>query len=110
MATIYIGSDFKEVRLKEKNGFSFVGTPHVVLFNKQNKKYFVADNVSPLSGGGGYDVDFTAEVTSRMIPGTYTLEVYTDSTKANLLHRKEAYATAVIVAASPEQEDGTNND
>jgi len=107
MATIYIGSDFNELQLKEKGGFAFTDEPYVVLFYKQTKKYYVADDLTEITGG--YDVNFTANVTSKMVPGTYTLEVYTDSTMANMLYRKEAYATAVTVAASPEQQDGSDD-
>jgi len=107
MATIYIGSDFNDLRLLEKGGFAFTDEPYVVLFYKQSKKYFAADDLQEITGG--YDVNFTADVTSRMVPGTYTLEVYTDNTMQNMLYRKEAYATAVIVAASPEQQDGSSD-
>lgn len=107
MATIHIGSDFKELRLREKGGFVFANEPYAVLFNKQKGMYYAADDYTRLSDG--YDVNWTSDVTEKMIPGIYTLEVYADSTKKDMFYRKEAYATAVIVAASPEQEDGNPN-
>ena len=101
--TIYIGSDFDELRVRPK-GFTFSRAPYVVLFNKQKRMYYEADLLQP--NGTAYDVTWTSEVTSEMIPGIYALEVYADDSKTKLLKYQEVYAQAITVAASPEQENG----
>lgn len=107
MALIYIGSDFEDLRLKQKGSFVFTEPPHCILFNKQSKTYFVADTLESITNG--YDVTWTSNVTKQMSPGDYTLEIYSDDSMAHMLYRKEAYARAVTVAASLEQEDQSNS-
>lgn len=108
MKTIYIGTNFNEIRLRPKGTFSFDNEPYVVLFNKQAKAYYAADDYVE-NEDGSYDVGFSADVTKNMIPGVYTLEVYADTDKENMLKREENYATAIVVAASPDQTNGSQS-
>lgn len=98
METIYIGSDFKQLRLRT-DGVTLTEAPYVVLFNKQKQVYYAADSV--VKDGDEYNVDWLAATTYEMIAGIYTLEVYTDSSRTEILLHKEQYAKAITVAASP---------
>ena len=98
MKTIYIGVPYKD-GFKHEDGTAFADVPHVALFNNASRTYCEATLTSRASDNG-YNFEVSASVTSKLVAGVYTLEIYNNS-KTELLHREEVYAKAVVVAESP---------
>ena len=107
MENIYIGADFDILTLEGSGGFEFdpENPPVVILHNKPQKTYYTADVLDISTVTNTCDVKWSYEVTSKMIPGVYSLDVY-DDTKRVLLHHKDDYAKAYTVSASPGQHSG----
>lgn len=100
---LYIGTNFSAIELKAEGNFAFTETPCVLLYNKAKKMYYEADNVV-LGADGVCSVTFSVDITKTMIPGVYTLEVYKNSEKIDiLLHDTNHSIIATEVAASLNQ-------
>ncbi len=96
--TIYIGVPHKD-GFKYADGTAFADVPYVALYNQSNKTYCEA-TCTYRSSDNGYNFEISAEVTSELSAGVYTLEIYNHD-KTELLYRDEYYARVTRVAVSP---------
>lgn len=100
METLYIGAKFEigNIRYSDK---SQLAEPYVVLYNSASKKIFVAtleDN-----GDNSYYAYIAPEESINVLPGVYALEIYTDSSKEEILKHVDDYVRAVKAASSETQ-------
>lgn len=100
---IFLGSDFGVINLFNEDGTPLTYPPYVTLHSKATGEYYVADRVVQNQDGVTYDATFTADVTSRMKPILYAIEVYTDSTMVSMVRYINDYAIGTIVAPTPGQ-------
>lgn len=107
METLYIGAEYSR-GFKHDDGSSFGSTPCVVLYSIPTKKYYVAE-VSQRQGQNAYDFTFRTNTTALMLPGVYTLEIYTDERKEEMIKRIQDYVRAVRSASSPDSQDGSDS-
>ena len=105
---VMIGANFGVINLFNKNGTALDYAPYVTLHNLQTKKYYVADSVTPNEDEVSYDAAFSADVTVRMTPGLYNLEIYTDSTMRTNIAYEQDWATAIVVDPTPGQENDSS--
>lgn len=100
---IFLGSDFAGLNFYNEDGSPMTQAPYVTLHSVATGDYYVADLVQSNEDGLTYDAAFTAAVTSRMKEILYNLEVYSDSTMANMIYYKKDYAIGIIVSPTPGQ-------
>lgn len=110
MEIIDIGTSFKVLSLVGTDGFTFdpQKPPVCRLHNIQEGMYYDADGINIDTEENTCDVDWTADVTTNMIPGMYNLDVYVKDEDDNfimLLHLDD-YAKARVVSVSPGQDSG----
>jgi hypothetical protein len=105
---VMIGANFGCINLFNKNGTPLDYAPYVTLHNLQTKKYYVADSVTPNEDEVSYDAAFSSDVTVRMTPGLYNLEIYTDSTMRTNIAYEEDWAHAIVVDPTPGQENDSS--
>ena len=79
---------------------SGITSPKVFLFNQASRMYYKATIGNPTEGV--YPYTFGAALTQKMLPGTYTLEIYNNAEDV-LMGRVTDFAKAVVVANSSSQ-------
>lgn len=106
MEFIKIGIPY-ELELIPEEDSTFEDAPAAVLFNAQSRTYYDA-YITESEVEGNYIATWTADMTSNMPTGTYSLELYTDSSKQVMFKNYpwKNYATAITVSKSPNQNPG----
>ncbi len=56
-----------------------------------------------------YEFEFSAGTTKNMPVGVYNLEIYSDSTRTDMMKRMDNYAKVVSSASSPDSIVSTSN-
>ena len=107
---LYIGANFGTLNFFEEDGTAVAQAPYVTLHSKEEGKYYVADSVTLNEDEVSYDAVFTSDVTKRMKEGEYALEVYTDETMTNQRYYDPRFCTAVIVSATPGQQNDSKEE
>lgn len=97
MDTLYIGSKFEigNIGYKDK---SELDEPYVVLYSPSSKNTYEA--VVEDNGDNTFHAYITQEVSLTILPGVYSLEIYSDDTMEDILLHRDDYARAIRVAAS----------
>ena len=102
---LYIGSNFGTLNFFNEDGTPLTSAPYVTLHSKEEGKYFVA-RTQANEDGVTYDAVFQADVTERMTPRLYALEVYDSSAMTNMLYYDEEYAIAIVASSTNSQTEG----
>lgn len=98
---LFIGTGYAVGEVFNENGDAMTTQPCLCLHQEDGNKYYVADSYEQTAAG--YLVGFSAAVTERMTPGVYNLECYEDSSMNNMLEFDRRRVVAMVVSASPEQ-------
>lgn len=100
---VFIGSNFGGLNFYNEDGTPMEITPYVTLHSREKGEYYVADHVGGNEDGVSIDAVFTAQVTERMTPGLYALEVYNSSDMEAMIYYEDEFAIAIVVSATPGQ-------
>lgn len=103
MDYLFIGSKYDIGNIRYKDGSAFSGAPCVVLYNASSKKYYEA-TVTEVTGENSYSAVIPAVLSATIISGVYSLEIYTDSTRAEIIYYEKDYVKAIKAASSPDAE------
>ena len=108
MEIIYQGTKYSNV-MRQAGNIAFASKPYVVLYSPTTKKWFGSNLMPNKSGEVMYEFEFSAAITKNMPVGVYNLEIYSDSTRTDMMKRMDNYAKVVSSASSPDSIVSTSN-